>query len=389
MVDRIEELKHLPIQKAESEGLEWFFSDEADEYIAPEILKIRTEESKNLQNATLSLYQKFEKLLDEIVQNNQWDDLGLDAEIIPLIKYSWQKKHLHLYSRFDFAGGIDDLPIRLLELNADTATMLPESSLIQSWMVESVNDTKGQFNYLLRDLEFSLSKLAHFNPKKDKTILVSSLGYIEDQLNCDIIIKAAQNAGFYARYADLEDVIFDEDGIFLENNDGTSEHFEYFFKLIPWEFIMYEEPELLTILSNLVMNDKCYVMNPAYTLVWQSKAILQKLYSRFPQDPLLLKTSLVDSDFVSVPYVEKPIFGRMGENIKIFDQEGNKLARTKGDYKHFPKIYQEKARLYCDSDGYYQVGCYFINGNMSCISLRRNENMIIDEDSEFISHVLV
>ncbi|HPQ21828.1 MAG TPA: glutathionylspermidine synthase family protein, partial [Saprospiraceae bacterium] len=220
MVDRIEELKHLPIQKAESEGLEWFFSDEADEYIAPEILKIRTEESKNLQNATLSLYQKFEKLLDEIVQNNQWDDLGLDAEIIPLIKYSWQKKHLHLYSRFDFAGGIDDLPIRLLELNADTATMLPESSLIQSWMVESVNDTKGQFNYLLRDLEFSLSKLAHFNPKKDKTILVSSLGYIEDQLNCDIIIKAAQNAGFYARYADLEDIIFDEDGIFLENNDG-------------------------------------------------------------------------------------------------------------------------------------------------------------------------
>lgn len=48
-----------------------------------------------------------------------------------MIKQSFEEEvHWHIYGCFDLAGGLDGKPIKLLEFNADTPTMLYETALI-------------------------------------------------------------------------------------------------------------------------------------------------------------------------------------------------------------------------------------------------------------------
>lgn len=87
--------------------------------------------------------------------------------------------------------------------------------------------------------------------------------------------------------------------------------------------------------------------------------------------------------------VEKVNFGRLGENIKIIDKKGNILEETDGDWGHFSRIYQEYATMFEDlHDEIYQAGVYVVEGRPSCIAFRRQDSLIIGDDSEFVAHVL-
>ncbi len=68
-----------------------------------------------------------------------------------------------------------------------------------------------------------------------------------------------------------------EEGIFKEG-----ENYEYWFKLIPWEDIAIEEGELAMLLTQIMRNQRAIILNPAYTLLFQSKGIL-KFYGNFIQ----------------------------------------------------------------------------------------------------------
>lgn len=55
-------------------------------------------------------------------------------------------------------------------------------------------------------------------------------------------------------------------------------NYPFWFKLIPWEYIAVDEPELAEILTKIVTAEKAVVLNPAYTMLFQSKAILKYLW---------------------------------------------------------------------------------------------------------------
>lgn len=390
MEDRIVDLLAIPEEAIRQQGFGWYFNEENEGYFYPELIRIFVDESKDLKAAARNLYQVFCTGLDHMIQHNNWHKIDIPEQAIPIIKYSWQRKHTHLLGRFDFAGGIGPLPIKLLEFNADTPTMLPESSIIQDLLVKNYPmRNKGQLNNLEADLKDSLAKIKHFNRNRNPTMLFSSLGFEEDVLNVRIIEKAAQAAGFKTAYSDLEHVIFSaEEGIFLETEQGY-QPFDFFYKLVPWEFVIYEEPELLNLLTDIVTNDLGYVLNPAYTVVFQNKAFMAYLYELFPNNEYLLETYFGKGNFSGRSYVEKVIYGREGENISIMDTTGKLSAGNDGDFGDYPSIEQKFTDLYKDDDGnYYQGGVYYTNNQVSCLSFRRRDDLIIDEDSEFIPHLL-
>ena len=118
----------------------------------------------------------------------------------------------------DFAGGIDGLPIKLIEFNADTPAVLPESAYFQQWMAEPVIDQyKGQLNYLVQDMAQVFGDIRKQFPDRPATLLLTSLGHEEDRLNLAIIEEAAEAAGFAVDYADLDMIIFAEDGVYLDH----------------------------------------------------------------------------------------------------------------------------------------------------------------------------
>ena len=177
-----------------------------------------------------------------------------------------------------------------------------------------------------------------------------------------------------------------DEGIFIPAGRDEYLPIDFWFKLVPWEFIAWEEPKLMDILTRIVLNDLAIVLNPAYTMLFQSKAMLKILWDLFPQHPLLLESSFDERSFRNRPYVQKVIYGREGENIKIFNDSGRCVADCEGEYGHYPSVYQAYYPLPKDSDDeYYQAGIY-CTGQASALSFRRRDGLIIDEDAEFIGH---
>ena len=112
------------------------------------------------------------------------------------------------------------------------------------------------------------------------------------------------------------------------------------------------------------------------------------MYDLEPDNPFLLKTTLNASDFPNNKYVSKPIFGRMGENIAYFDGNATSEYKTEGDYEGFDKVYQELARFNLDrKDHRYQPSVFYTNEPCG-IAIRRQDDLIIDDDAEFVGHTV-
>ena len=389
MEDRITELPSLPREQINREGFGWYLEGENVDYLSTDLIQISKNEIADFKKASEHCFGQYIKAFEHVRANKLYDFLEIPEAMIPIIEHSYDNGHPLILSRFDFGGGIDGLPIKLIEINADTCTMLPESSLFQDWAYESVRlQTKGQFNYLHDDLVTQFGKLRRQFPEKEPNILLTSLGHVEDRLNLEIVKRAAEEAGLLVGVADLEDVDFAEEGVFLETMDGYIE-FPFIYKLVPWDFIMFEEPKLLEILSDFILSNRLVVVSPAYSIVFQAKRIMSLLYNMFPTDEYLLPTFNDNSQLIGQDYVIKSNFGRLGENIEIIDKTGNSLAKNALYEDNSSNIFQKFTALYQDEDeDYYQPSIFLSNGLPSCLSFRRKDGLIMDDDIDFVSHVI-
>lgn len=388
-VDRIISLPPRPDTLIESEGYGWFVKGENIDYLASDAILLHAQEAETLYNAAEECLDLYQEALAHVARQDQWSKLRIPSSIVRLIRHDLERKIPHICGRIDFAGGIGNFPIKLLEFNADTPTSLPESAYFQKWQVEAIEkEYDGQLNYLIEDLTEAFAALKAQFPDKPPLLLLTGLGFVEDRLNLMVIKDAAQRAGFEVDYADLESVVFADDGVYLQSDAGYVQY-PFLYKLVPWETIILREPELLDILIRLSIEHDLIILNPSYSLAFQAKHMLSVLYELFPDHPLLLPTFDLEARVRGRQYVRKVNFGRMGENIQIIATSGQILAKTTGDFGHFSKIYQEFAEMYQDEDGdIYQPSMYVVRGKSSCLNVRRRDGLIIDDDAEFVPHLL-
>ncbi len=389
MEDRVIEGQYRAEENIRQAGYGWYLDGENEEYLSGDLMMVSKQEIEHFIQTSQELYQLYLATTQHVQKFNLWSQLGINDAMIPLMEYDIQRNVPHILGRLDLAGGIEGTEIKMIEFNADTATLLPESAYFQSWIHEPLRlDYKGQHNFLIHDLSQVFRQLKNKFSQYPPTLLLTSLGYVEDKLNIKVLEEAAVKAGFEVAYADLQEVTFSEEGVFLESEEGyTQYHFMY--KLIPWEFIMDEEPELLEILTQLSQDTGLVVLNPAYTLAMQSKYMMCLMHELYPEHKNLLESHKSDVLFQGKRHVRKVNFGRLGENIKVIAANGKTVSKSGGDFGHYGKMYQEFTPLYADEDGdLYQAGMYMCDGKASCLSFRRRDGLIIDDDSEFIGHVL-
>ncbi|RYF59696.1 MAG: glutathionylspermidine synthase family protein, partial [Cytophagaceae bacterium] len=167
--------------------------------------------------------------------------------------------------------------------------------------------------------------------------------------------------------------------------NGAFTRFDFWFKLIPWEYIGNDEPELVTILTQLVKERKVVIMNPAYALLFQSKYMLKILWELFPDNPLLLETDT--EPLLGKPSVEKVLFGREGANVRILDETGQATQTVDGDYGDQDTIYQQYVDFPQDAAGNrYQAGVFFA-GEACGLGFRRG-GAVIDNTAQFVGHIV-
>ena len=383
-------LQNSPLQTLNEEGWKWMIGEDTLPYVTNDVVVLNEKTAEAYYKAGNELYEMYIKAGEYVIKHDLYDVLGIPPNLVPLIKYSWENdKGWHLYGRFDLAGGVDGKPIKLIEFNADTATCIPETAIIQ-WASLKANgyDDSLQFNTLFETLVQSFKVIKANNPEFYPSLLISTMsGFPEDDTNMEILAEAAKEAGFEVAFESIEQVDFStSEGIFKHNTvDGSFTRYDFWFKLIPWEFIALDEPDLCKIITDICMDDKAIVLNPAYTMLFQSKGILKILWDLYPNHPLLLETK--STVLVGKKSVEKVLFGREGANVRIISSNNQTLSFSGGEYADQKKIYQEFIEFPMDGRGnYYQAGVFY--SGESCGLGFRKGGQILDNKAQFCGHLI-
>jgi glutathionylspermidine synthase len=374
-------------------GLSWHTDTDGSSYIAPELVPVSHAEAEAFYTAANTLYDQFVETAQRVIDEQRYSDLGIPSNLVTLIEDSWEKDDLHLYGRFDFAGGLDGLPIRLIEFNADTPTSLFETSIVQ-WALLKANrmDEQAQFNNLHEMLQENFRRLitgggdpgdfaARYTGEK---LLFSSAGGLpEDEQTVRYLQSVAREAGFYTDFCYLHEAGFTSgEGVF--NTD--QELADFWFKLFPWEDIAADELELTRMLEKVAEYGRTRLINPAYTVLFQSKGLLPLLSEMFPESPYLLRAENGPLD--RVDQVRKPMFGREGANVALLSAAGEVEEQVPGPYGHHKVIYQERARYPVDAAGnQYQAGVFF--AWEACALGFRRGGPILNDQAKFVGHLIV
>ena len=389
---KLQKLNPLSDKILDELGFTWHTDSDGTKYVSDELVTISADEAEKFYEAGNTLYDMFVEAAEHIIENDLFFEIGIPFNLVDTIKKSWESDvHWHIYGRFDLAGGIDGKPIKLIEFNADTPTSLFETALLQWALLKDNNmDEDSQFNNLYEAISNNFKRLITldedlelFDEKYDgwKILFSSVSGNEEEEATTKLLQQMATDAGFNTGFEYLEDVHFDDNGIF----DADDNQYEYWFKLFPWEDIAHDEPELATTLTNIMNNQEAIIINPAYTLLFQSKGIMKILCDLFPDSPYLLQTSFEPID--GIKQVEKTVFGREGANTKIIDANGTVVESTDGPYDNYKKVYQEYVEFPKDAKGSkYQAGVFF--AYEACGVSFRKGSEIMDNMSKFVGHII-
>ena len=390
---KLQPLQPLTNDYLDSIGFLWHTEKDASSYVSNHFIVINEAEAEAFYDATNELYGMYKEATQYVIDNNLFHELNIPFNLVEIIKESWNNQvHWHLYGRFDLAGGIDGKPIKLIEFNADTPTALFETAIIQ-WAMLKFNghDETKQFNSLYEAIGDNFKRLItldsniedfskHYDKLNWKILFSSIAGSLEEEHTTRLLQHIASEIGFHTEFAYVDDVEFSDDGISL--ND---ELYEFWFKLVPWEEIGIQEGELAVILTELVNDKKTIILNPAYTLLFQSKGIMKILWDLFPNHPLLLETSFEPLE--NKKQVEKMCFGREGANVAIVNEDNSLELKTDGEYESFKPIYQEYVEFPQDNEGnYYQAGVF--HSYEACGLSFRKGGKILDNSSKFVGHIV-
>jgi glutathionylspermidine synthase len=381
---RFEEAK-LPKKKKLPHQLHWFVDQD---YFSNELLGVQAQEVQQYQEVAEKAYQLFVSATNLVIEENRLISFGIPTQYKTLFEYTWNKRedHPYLYGRFDINGVLNGVQGKVIEFNADTCSTLPETLLLQKIHLDQLKGDYASFNYLEESLHLMLGKLKAKLPEDyQPAFLGSSLGYEEDVQNVGMILEAASSQGFHPVYRDLPEVNFSEEGVFVATGDDYMP-IDVLFKFFPWDWAINEEPSLMQVLSDIILNEKCIVLNPFYTTLWQNKKFLAFITERFPDNTAIAKT-YKDKPF-SRDYVSKPVLGRIGENIRIVKTNGQEF-RTNGDYGSQDVVYQEYVANPIDKEDYsYQAGVFMVGHKAVALNYRCSEKEIINDDCEFMAHFI-
>lgn len=389
---KLKKIEPLDNGYLESIGFGWHTDLDGSRYISNELVSITQDEAEAFYEATNELYDMYVAAAEYVINNDLFHELGIPFNLVDTIKASWENDvHWHLYGRFDLAGGIDGKPIKLIEFNADTPTSLFETAIIQWAMLKFNNlDEAAQFNDVYEALVENFKRLITLEEDTSRfdeyyegwKILFSSIaGSVEDENTTRLLESAARDAGFECDFAFVDEVSFDdENGIFW-----NEQNWEYWFKLIPWEMIAIDESDLALIIKSIIKNQKAIILNPAYTLLFQSKGIMKILWDLYPNHPLLLESSF--EPLKGKKQVKKPFLAREGANVSIINSDGSIEIQNDGEYANGKFLYQEFADFAKDESGNsYQAGMFFAFEGCA-LGFRKGKD-IIDNYSKFVGHII-
>jgi glutathionylspermidine synthase len=332
--------------------------------------KFSTEEIDTIEDASNELYTMCLKAVEHVIRKKLFSRMGIQDKDIPLVVESWDRRDSSMYGRFDFIYDGTGQP-KLLEFNADTPTALLEASVVQWFWMKDLFPDKDQFNSIHEKLE-EFWKGCRFGETVYFTCVKESG---EDLGNVEYIRDVASQAGYETKHIFIDDIGWSASAkkfVDLDNNV-----IDILFKLYPWEWLLQEE------FGAQLFRAPRTIIEPAWKSVLSNKAILPLLWELYPDHPNLLP-AFFDNRFHD-NYVQKPLFSREGENIRIV--RNGTVFEKDGTYGKEGFVFQQYHPVPEFDGSFTTIGSWIINGKSAGIGIREDKTEITMNSSRFIPHI--
>ncbi len=361
-----------------------------------DFVQISEAQAEAYYDAALECFKLVDAATEYVIENGLLATLGIPEYMHNLVAKTYENyiQHPHMLGRFDFAGGLQDIPIKLIEFNGDTPFGIFETSAVQYALAQhhGLNPDEKQFNTLFEQLIEFFDHLKQQRPEQQ--ILFTNVADGEDDLNTRMLHEACGDLFPHTLYRHWSSMAVGEDYDLCVTEQFDAEkdmwrviNFDTVVKMVPWDWLFKEDADFTKLIAEAMLaQPHTVVCNPAYAAAYQSKALMRYMWQLFPQSPYLLFTHDAKPENPHIPYVRKPIYGREGRNIYMF--MGSQSLETQGAYEDDELIYQELAHMVRHENYYYQAGVYVSMEEPCGLSFRRSKTPIIVRDDEICGHII-
>ena len=333
-------------------------------------------EIEELEKATNTLWELCLKAVQHVIDNKLYSKFHIPEKYIAYIEKTWNDEVPSIYGRFDLC--YKNGKIKMLEFNADTPTSLYEAGIVQWFWLQDFAKNKDQFNSIHEKLIAYWKYLkVYLQPGKlHFTCLKETL---EDLTNTEYMRDCAIQAGLETKLVFIDDIGWDENA--RQFVDMEEESIRNIFKLYPWEWLAAEQ------FGKNILEDSnnTFWIEPSWKMILSNKAILPILWQLNPDCEYLLPAYFDENRMKD--YVKKPILSREGANIEMVKHYGT-IEKTDGEYGQEGFIYQQLFELPDFDDKYPVIGSWIIGQEAAGIGIREANNLITDNKSRFIPHLI-
>ncbi len=330
-----------------------------------------------------------------IINGREYGLYGIPVWAIKAIEWSFNqyisgKGELPFYGRFDMSWNGS---VNVLEYNATTPTALIEAAALQ-------NDWAGEDNKQWNGISDAM--IARWKHLKKLTMKASDDGeYYLHMLGCDAdedirtleyIGELAAEAGIYTKIVLVDNLQYDSVSKCFLDQDGFK--IDNMFNLYPPEWMILDDAESGwgQHLCDAIIGGRIVMVEPIWKVLL-SKGIWAKLWDMYPHYPGLLETHYDRSKLYCSKAVEKPLWGRQSDNVKVVQLDQGKVQVLKKDAMAFTGaegyIYQEYTTL-LNNDGHNAVfGVWMVGDEAVGLGIIEDNNEITSLNCQFVPHVVL
>lgn len=386
------------------EGLFTWDSIPGEEYALATMHSITPDFRSEIASATEELGALFYKVM-RVIQNGSDDllqELGLPKNTWNAVKLYLQTQAPTVIGRFDFA--MTPQGLKMLEFNSDTPTSIVEAYYVNEHvckMYKCHNPNAG----MDKDIGPAFQNAVHMYEQEGypcESIYFSSLEWHQEDKGTTIYLL--QQSGLPSSFVPLKDLAVQGNRLFAYNSlENAYTPIDVLYRLHGLELFVEDKDEDGYPTGNhileLVAQKKLAIINPPSAFILQSKALQALIWnvyvskSFFDAEERELIASYMLPTYLDNPfqgktsYVEKPIFGREGDSVTIYDKHGNPVAfNQEKAYRNQMMIYQEKVDLGTvrvptlkgEVEGKLLWGSFLLDGKASAIVARVDEEITGD-----------
>jgi len=319
-----------------------------------------------------------------LASDERLNKFGYDPALWPLFRASFaaRAEFAPIAGRFDVA--LTHEGIKVYEYNCDSAADLYECGSVQGrWgrvaMLPGSDAGTALFEQLVRAWQESAVAQA------GSTLHVMFDDDVEEAYHAGYMQSAAESAGVRCKPICGLAALSWKDGAPV---DADGEAIRFVWKAWSWEtvFDSMRMPQAAkgtpTLADVLLLQPGVKVWEPLWTCIPSNKAILPVLWDMFPEHPCLLRAEYTISEALrATGYVAKPIVGRCGSNVTIFNPEGKILASSAGHFGNKHMVYQQTCHLPRSVTGGVLLCPWLISGRCAGMVLRVDKGLITMCDS--------